>query len=127
MGRAVLILGPSGAGKSGLSLDLMALGFGLIADDRVILTKVGSTVIAAAPDATKGMIEARGIGLLRAQPHPPAPVDLVIDLSQIETQRLPETHKINLLGCDIELLHKPEIGHFPAAVLQYLKIGRIVR
>ncbi|MDO5529406.1 MAG: hypothetical protein Q4F71_08380, partial [Paracoccus sp. (in: a-proteobacteria)] len=36
-GRAALILGPSGAGKSSFALTLLALGAGLVADDRVRL------------------------------------------------------------------------------------------
>ena len=40
-GRAVLIRGASGSGKSGLALQLMALGAGLVADDRTRLWREG--------------------------------------------------------------------------------------
>lgn len=121
----MLIRGASGSGKSGLALTLMALGAGLIADDRTILTRVGASLIAACPPSLLGMIEARGVGILRATPIAPAPVALVVDLDRTETQRLPEHLTTSYLGLSVPLLQKVESNHFPAAILQYLTSGKI--
>ncbi len=123
-GKAVLIRGASGSGKSGLGLELMALGANLLADDRVILTRVGNAIIASCPPALNGMIEARGIGILNATPCPPCPVVLIVDLDKPEQERLPPRRSENLLGCRLPLLHNAGINHFAAAILQYLKAGR---
>ena len=67
-GAAVLLLGGSGSGKSDLALRLLDRGFDLVADDRVLLRNG----LASAPDALRGLIEVRGLGLLRVPPvtHP---------------------------------------------------------
>lgn len=124
-GRGLLIVGVSGSGKSGLALELIALGAGLVSDDRTILgpSDIGRPV-ASAPDALHGLIEARGLGLLRVDPAPPAPVAAVLDLGSTETERLPARRLVRLCGCDITLLHKVETPHFPAALLAYLRGGR---
>jgi len=120
----VLILGASGAGKSALALQLMALGAALVADDRVILGRDGDAVFADCPPPLLGLIEARGIGILRAQPHPPVKLGLVVDLDQSETQRFPQKRRYLALGAPIDLVFNCGGGHLPAAVLQILKSGR---
>ena len=60
-GRGVLVLGPSGAGKSSLILRLIGLGFMLVADDRVDV----ADGIASPPAPLAGLLEVRGIGILR--------------------------------------------------------------
>lgn len=124
-GRAVLLLGPSGAGKSGLALELMALGAALVADDGVILSRSSDGVLhASPPDATRGLIEARGVGLLRAAPLDRATVALAVDLGTLETDRLPPWRTTEILGVAVPLLHKVESPHFPAAIRLYLSCGR---
>lgn len=122
-GRAVLVVGPSGSGKSALCLQLMALGATLVADDRTILQSGEGGILARTPGTIDGMIEARGVGLLAAD-FCVARVALVVDLEQVETDRLPPYRTYNLLGQKTPLLHKVEAVHFPAAILQYLKGGR---
>lgn len=123
-GCAVLILGASGSGKSSLALELMSRGAALVADDRVILTREGSRLIARAPETLSGMIEARGVGLLGAAPAGPQPVHLVVDLDQTEENRLPPHRSTNLLGLSLTLLHNTDTAAFAAAILQYLREGR---
>lgn len=123
-GRACLITGAAGSGKSSLALELMALGAALLADDRTLLSRRGPIVVATAPDAIAGLIEARGIGILRATPAPPAPVALAVDLDRVETDRLPPARSIELLGVPVPLCHKVESRHFPAALRQYMLFGR---
>ncbi|MYM56712.1 serine kinase [Rhodobacteraceae bacterium GS-10] len=123
-GRAVVITGRAGAGKSGLALQLMALGAGLVADDRTCLWKDGDTIWADAPDTIRGRIEARFVGILDAQATGPARAALWVDLDQEETLRLPDKKTVTVLGVSRPLLHNVQAQHFPAAILHYLKAGR---
>lgn len=122
-GRALLVCGPSGSGKSALCLQMMACGAALIADDRVALRREGAEIRAACPPRIEGLIEARGLGLLRAAPHGPAPVAAVVDLERSEAERLPPRRTAELLGLRLPLFHKTDSPHFPAALVQYLRGG----
>lgn len=117
----VLIIGASGAGKSALSLQLMAFGAELVSDDRTHLHLINGLVHASVPAQIAGLIEARGIGILHAKPRSSAIVGVVIDLDQVEEDRLPEPYSHRLLGRDVPCLHKVEAPHFPAAILQYVR------
>ncbi len=64
-GRAVLISGPSGSGKSDLALRLLDRGFTLVSDDRTVVRKEGSRLLASAPETIKGKLEIRESGLSR--------------------------------------------------------------
>ncbi|MBI1418634.1 MAG: serine kinase [Limimaricola sp.] len=117
----LLILGRAGAGKSGLALQLMAFGCALVADDRTAISRKGDALIAHCPPAITGLIEARGIGLLRADTQASCRLRLAVDLDQTETERLPPERYLRLLDCDLPLVHNSASGHFAAALLQYLK------
>ena len=123
-GRAVLILGAAGSGKSALALQLMALGCDLVSDDRTAVVAEGAKLIAAAPARIRGLIEARGVGILAADAVAAARIALVVDLDQADTDRLPPLRRHVLLGVALPLLHRIESAHFSAAILQYLKAGR---
>src|SRR5690348_6291197 len=92
IGRAaVLLRGPSGAGKSDLALRLIDGGARLVADDQVELAAENGCLIARAPAAIAGRIEARGAGILPAPAVAEAPVALVADLvAPGAVERLPE-------------------------------------
>lgn len=102
----------------------MTLGARLVADDITQLTQKAGAVIAHCPDPILGQIEARGVGLLRADPLKSAPVALVVDMGIIETDRLPPDRHTRLAGQDFPLLHKVESAHFPASLLHYMRGGR---
>jgi hypothetical protein len=85
---AVLLLGPSGAGKSLLALRLVERGWLLVADDRVAL-RGDRSLIAAPPPPLAGLIEVRGVGIVRVPWIAPAPVLLVADLAA-PAERVPE-------------------------------------
>ena len=123
-GKGVLILGASGAGKSALALELMALGAVLVADDRVCLHREGEVILARAPDTIRGRIEARFVGILRAESVEEAPLALVIDLDCDESDRLPPYRHRKTMGVSLPLLHNVGTRSFPAAILQYLRSGR---
>lgn len=123
-GRGLLILGPAGSGKSSLSLALMALGARLVADDRVILCVQGDRLIADCPESLQGRIEARGIGILRAEAAGLVPVAQVVDLGQTETERLPPWRSITLSGLALPLALGPNGPHLASALMQLMRVGR---
>lgn len=123
--RGLLILGPSGAGKSSLALALMALGAGLVADDRTDLRAEGGQVIADAPAELRGRIEARGVGILAARAVGPVALALIVDLGQQESDRLPPQREFRLLGQVFPLVLGPFSPHLAAVLKQYLIGGRV--
>ncbi|WP_240705108.1 HPr kinase/phosphorylase [Pacificoceanicola onchidii] len=124
-GKGLLIRGKSGSGKSSLALELMTRGALLIADDRVIVEKGDAGAVwMRSPDAIFGMIEARGVGLLKAAAAEKGRLCAVLDLDCVETERLPEVRTTEVLGENVPLLHNSASSYFAAAILQYLKGGR---
>ena len=122
--RGLLILGPSGSGKSALGLALMALGAKLVSDDRTMLTNKAGKLIARCPPAIRGLIEARGLGLIRAQTIASAQIALVVDLGQTETHRLPPHRNTTLCGVTCDLVLGQQTPHFPSFLLAYMMGGR---
>ena len=122
--RAALLRGGTGSGKSALALQLLALGGGLVADDRTQIWREGETLMADAPATIRGLIEARGIGILNAPAAGPAPVGLIVDMDRPEPRRLPEFRETRLLGVAVPLVGKTDGAHLPAAILTYLRYGR---
>ena len=98
----VLLRGPSGAGKSDLALRLIESGARLIADDQTHLARTGRALIATAPPALAGLLEVRGVGIVRlpsAQRLARAPLALLVDLVAAErVERLPELAQESVLG-----------------------------
>lgn len=123
-GNGLLIRGRAGSGKSALALSLMALGASLVSDDRVLVVLDKDELVARAPVPISGLIEARGLGILRADPCPQAVISTVIDMDQPETERLPPLRTTKILGQAVTLLHRPDTAHLAPALLQYLKRGR---
>jgi HPr kinase/phosphorylase len=83
-GDAVLLIGPPGSGKSDLVLRLLGRGFDLVADDQVDVTNG----VASAPPSLAGLLEARGLGILRLPYARTARLALVVDLGE-PAERLP--------------------------------------
>lgn len=63
-GKGVLITGESGIGKSELALELIRKGHVLIADDRVIVSRVHRIIVGQPPELLKGFLEIRGLGII---------------------------------------------------------------
>ncbi|MFP7674360.1 HPr kinase/phosphorylase [Marivita sp. S0852] len=118
---SVLLIGSSGSGKSALALEMMARGATLIADDQVILTSRENAIYLTCPAPLEGLIEARGVGLLHTDHVSDVPLALVVDMDQEETERLPPKRTTTFLGKSLPLLHNVASGHFPAALIQYLR------
>lgn len=85
---AILLLGPSGSGKSDLALRLLAFGFELVADDQVLITD-GDV---SCPAELAGLLEARGIGIVRLPYRGRARLVLIAELGAV-TDRLPRPEK----------------------------------
>jgi HPr kinase/phosphorylase len=111
--RAVLIRGTSGAGKSRLALDLIEAGRGgplrfarLVGDDRVHVQAACGRLLARPAEALAGLIEVRGLGILRLPYEPSAVVGLVVDLGA-NAERLPEAEERQV---DIEGVSLPRLA-----------------
>lgn len=88
--RGVLLLGKSGSGKSDLCLRLMASSGLLVADDQVVLRREGHYLIAGVQDRIRGLLEVRGVGIIRYPVASNVPVALVVNLvERDEVERLP--------------------------------------
>ncbi len=85
----VLLCGPSGSGKSDLALRLVEDGAHLVADDRVVLWQEGPHVWARPPLGLAGLLEVRGLGIVRLPHRAPVAVRLVVHLGAEATERLP--------------------------------------
>jgi HPr kinase/phosphorylase len=99
-GDGVLLIGSPGAGKSDLVLRLLARGFDLVADDRVeIVDGMAQPVPALA-----GLLEVRGLGIVRLAYVAPARLALVVELDNTAL-RLPVPTLHDRLGLPMTRLH----------------------
>ena len=83
-GDGVLLTGAPGTGKSDLLLRLLARGFDLVADDRV---EIADGMARPVP-ALAGLLEVRGLGIVRLNFVSQARLALVVELGA-EGKRLP--------------------------------------
>ena len=120
-GRGLLICGGAGQGKSTLSLQLMAMGANLVADDRVLLTAENGHLIARPAQTIQGRIEARGIGVLDVRHSAQTRIVAQVDLGVQEDERIPPLRHITRMGCRIRLLYKVDGIHFAPALWQFLQ------
>ncbi|MBO4520223.1 MAG: HPr kinase/phosphatase C-terminal domain-containing protein [Alphaproteobacteria bacterium] len=63
--EGLLICGESGAGKSDLCLRLTDIGAQLVADDQTRIENRGGKLIASCPEKLQGLLEVRGIGIVK--------------------------------------------------------------
>lgn len=83
----ILIRGKSGTGKSDLALRLIDAGAVLVADDQVLL----ENKTASAPARLRGLLEVRGLGIVRLPFVEKTTIALTVDLcSAAEIERLPK-------------------------------------
>lgn len=108
----VLLRGEPGSGKSDLALRLIAEhGASLVADDQTQLDRrscgEAAAVLDASPLATnEGLLEARGVGIVRLPFLPSCPIGLVIDCLPLgaSPERLPELGAAAFAGVEIPAL-----------------------
>lgn len=102
-GSGVLLRGPSGSGKSDLALRLINAGWNLVADDRVNLRLLDGCIVATAPSELKGLIEVRGIGVLRVNAVKEVPLKVVCELvTPAEVERLPDSTSTKILDYSLD-------------------------
>ena len=100
--RGVLIEGPAGAGKSDLALRALTQGFSLVADDRVLLWACEGRLYGRAPDTLGGLMEVRGLDVVRAEALPFAEITLIARAGTPE--RIPEPASAAILGVSRPLI-----------------------
>lgn len=156
--KAVLILGESGSGKSDLALRLIDSGAKLVGDDQIVLTSPsllegegrgggqkstkttlssplptplpqGKREIIASPAAKlEGLLEVRGVGIMKLPYEMKVPVALTLKLVNAnEVERLPEPQFFDCLGLQLPLLSLYAFDHStPAKIRLFLSTSRLV-
>ena len=120
-GSGILIRGLSGTGKSDLALRLISDGAQLVADDQVTIDNVNGSIIAWAPPSLKGLLEVRGIGIIRMPSLHSVPIRLLVDLNQHENiQRIPNNKVTKLAGVNIS---KIDLWAFETSAVAKVKIA----
>lgn len=77
--------------------------------------------MATAPREIGGLIEARGLGLIRVPVAGPTRLSAVLDLAVVEDTRLPPRRTIEMLGTPLPLLRKVDAPSFSAALILWLR------
>lgn len=119
-GHGLLLCGAPGSGKSDLALRIMDAGGALIADDQTALMVEAGQLFARAPESIKGMMEVRGIGLLKVPTCTTARMDILIDCVGREAiERLPEPAHTVIHGVKLRQL---ALYPFEASAVAKLRI-----
>jgi len=108
-GHGVLLLGPSGVGKSDLLLRLLDHGFSLVADDQVCI----ANGFANAPAALAGLLEVRGLGIVKLPFVQCVRLALVVELAR--APRMPDPARHSSTGLPLVLID-PLLCSAPARV-----------
>ena len=120
-GAGILLRGRSGTGKSDLALRLINDGAQLVADDQVALQIAHGNLLASAPSSLKGLLEIRGVGIIKVCSRTSAAVRLIVDLvGEKEVKRLPESKRAYLAGID---LPTTELYAFEASAVAKVRIA----
>ena len=79
--KGILVLGDSGSGKSDLCLRMiMDKQARLVADDRVVIEIIKGKIQATSPKILEGLLEVRGLGILKFPYQKKCNIDLVVSL-----------------------------------------------
>ena len=120
-GEGILLRGPSGSGKSDLALRLIDGGGRLVSADQTELRLEGATIEMSAPAALLGLIEVRGLGIVRVPHVARAPLCLVADLqAENAIERMPEPRFCTLEGLVFPLV---ELYPFAASAAAKLRLA----
>lgn len=121
--KAAVFLGPTGSGKSTLALRMISLGAILVSDDQTRFSVDGNKVVAHSIPSIEGLLEVRGMGILKAPFQSSAEVSLVVDMTEVEEQRLPPSRDFEILGQKVSLYRKLNGDHFADALMHILRYG----
>jgi serine kinase of HPr protein (carbohydrate metabolism regulator) len=102
-GQGILLKGASGSGKSDLALRLIAnKGASLVADDIVNLYEKNGEIFGTAPENLQGLLEVRGVGIVKYPFVNEAKLELVVNLvAPNEVERMPKNEYENILRVEI--------------------------
>ena len=112
-GRAALIRGASSSGKSDLALrclmqaptTLVPHAAELVSDDQVLIERDGQQLFVRAPPAIRGLLEVRGLGIVRVPAIDAGQLSLVVDLVAADkVERLPESRRVVVVGAPVPCL-----------------------
>ena len=98
-GLGVLLCGPSGCGKSDLALRLIDAGAELVSDDYIEVAASDGKVVATAPARLRGLLEVRGVGIIRLPAVQSVPLAAIVDLEPGEAiERMPLHEQREVIG-----------------------------
>ncbi|MBO6519444.1 MAG: serine/threonine protein kinase [Rhodospirillales bacterium] len=124
-GRGILLLGPSGAGKSDLALRLIDDGAVLVADDRVDIAVSEADVFLSPPNVLAGLLEVRGVGIVRRDHEAKVSLSLVVDLVKPDqVPRLPESLVGDFMGAAVRRI---ALDPFEASALAKIRLALTVK
>ena len=101
--RGILVCGPSGSGKSSFvwhAFNHLPGHTALVADDRVSLRSVGTSVLASGFESLAGQLEVAGKGILSLSHIVETRLDLIVELHH-ELTRMPEPRYDPELGLPV--------------------------
>jgi HPr kinase/phosphorylase len=114
-GLGVLLTGAPGSGKSDLLLRLLDRGFCLVADDQV---EIGTDGMARPPESLAGLLEVRGLGVMRMPYVSVTRPVLVAELVSGPVSRLPEPRRDPMLNLPVLA-----VDPHPASAAQLLALA----
>lgn len=116
------MLGASGSGKSTLLAEVLLRGASLIGDDQIMLVAASGELHARPSPNIAGVLELRGLGLIRHPCVARHPIHLVVELGDGGIERLPELKTKPYCGIELPFMlvaDPPKLS--VAALLLYLK------
>ena len=101
-GKGVLLRGAPGNGKSDLALRLIDEGWDLVADDYTELEADDGLLRASAPETIRGLLEVRGLGIVRLDCAALVEINAIFDLAPLsEIDRLPDPASATFEGLEV--------------------------
>lgn len=104
--EAIFLRGPSGSGKSDLALRLIDRGARLLSDDYTYVHGNGTDVFGKAAEHIAGLLEVRGMGIMRMAHVETARIALIVRLSATGdglSERLPPSPLSTERLCGVDL------------------------
>ncbi len=122
MGSGVLLCGRPASGKSDLALRLIDGGGVLVADDYTEIETRDGRLFGQAPEAIRGLLEVRGIGVVKRDFAVEAAIGLVIELvpGGESIERLPEPASRRIQGVALPLFR---LDPFEASALSKVRLA----